>query len=109
MKVMQESGGNTTTIDVQNLWFQVLPLCIASEARFTGGGGSGVVITLGSQSREPGFESSCCLLIFFGNFVHPTLPQFNQLYKRVPGYRGGYVNGQFLRSNCNMAEYYPEK
>ena len=29
------------------------------------------------------------LLMFqsFGNFIHPTLPQFNQLHQRVPGFR----------------------
>ena len=44
----------------------------------------------GSQSREPGFKSHGAL----GKFDQPTLPQFTQLYKWVPGNTdsGGNVN-----------------
>ena len=58
-------------------------LCFCTTVPTVDMWGTGVMVrTLNSRSREPG-SSCCCFDSFksFGNFVHPTLPQFTQLYK----------------------------
>ena len=68
-----------------------------------------MVRTLDSQLREPGFKSS-----FSGfeaqalSFIPCCLSELciNE-YLAVDS--GGYVNEWCLRSNCSMAEFFPEK
>ena len=47
----------------------------------------------------------CCGVKTLGKFVHYTLLQFTQLYKRVTDYiidSGGYVYEQPSRINCSI-------
>ena len=64
-----------------------------------------------TSSREPGIESPLLLLRRLDIFVISTTPQFTQLYKRVPFYRQWrkYVSEWSSRSNCSVAECFPEK
>ena len=71
---------------------------------------SASVRTLGSQLREPGLESSFChfeaLAISLIPHCHSSLSCIN---KYLATDRGGYLNKQSSRSNCSMAECFPEK
>ena len=75
------------------------------------GRGSVVVRTSGSHSRQPGFESSCCrfeaLEISFIPRGHSSLSCINE-YLATERERGGYLNELSSRSNCSVAECFPE-
>ena len=66
--------------------------------------------TTGSQSREPGFESSCCrfeaLTISFTPHCHSSLSCINE---HLVTDRRGYVNEQSSRSNCSVAGCFPRE
>ena len=66
-------------------------ICVTPD--LTMGRGSTVVRTSGSQSREPGFESSCCrfeaLAILFIPRCHSSLSCINEY---LPTDRDGYQN-----------------
>ena len=73
------------------------------------GRGSVAVRTSGSQLREPEFKSSCCtfeaLAILSIPHCHSSLGCINEYLATG---RGVYLNKLSLRSNCSMAECFPE-
>ena len=65
------------------------------------------VRTSDSQSREPGFESSCCR---FEDWAISFTPRcFSSVFVNEHPARCVYANEQSSRSNCSVAEFFPHK
>ena len=74
-------------------------------------GGAGVAVTTsGTQSRQPGFESSCCR---FEALAISFIPRCHGSLSCINGYLatdiGGYLNEYSSRSNISVAECFPKR